>query len=230
MHRQDRDETNLHRDPTVALVAFNYNSRLLFKLAREALLRIEEDVPETEPGQHEALATVVFSTATLEAAIEELSLTARLASTAKSMPPYLQTLSVVLDLAENSHASVRLKYDLAMQIATGGTFDRKSQPYQDFNDLVKLRDNIVHLKPSPLSTAPTKLEERLRSRGICSQRRSKALQDWIECVSTKAVAKWAFGVPRRVGDAFIQSASEPSSHLFMKIVWGSGLDMEATRA
>jgi hypothetical protein len=210
----------------MGLVGFSYNSRMLFRLAREALARISTESADTTPAQHDALAAIVFSAATLEAAIEELALTARLGSKAKSMPPYLQTLASGLELVEEGRGSVRLKYDLALLIATGTTFDRSSQPYQDFADLVSLRDSVVHLSPAFVSPAPTKLERRLRAKGICAQREVNELADWVRCVSTRGVAMWACGVPRRVGDVFVQSATDSQSELFMNLVWGSGLDLQ----
>lgn len=214
----------------MGLVGFSYNSRTLFRLAKEALSRINSGDSDTSPGQHDALAAIVFSTAALEAAVEELSLTARIAARAQGMPPYLHTLAAALELAEEGRASVRVKYNLAKLITTGVTFDRSSQPYQDFSDLVKLRDSVVHLKPAPVSEAQSKLEERLRAKGICAQRQSRELADWVRCVSTRAVAKWACGVPRRVADAFLEAATDAPNRLFMKMVWGTGFGLETEKA
>jgi len=39
---------------------------------------------------------------------------------------------------------VELKYLMASRILTGSAFDWGSQPYQDFRDLMKLRNDLVH--------------------------------------------------------------------------------------
>ena len=48
---------------------------------------------------------------------------------------------------------VELKYLMASRILTGSAFDRGSQPYQDFRDLMKLRNHLAHPRHRDQDTA-----------------------------------------------------------------------------
>ena len=82
--------------------------------------------------------------------------------------------------------------------ALGSPFDRRSSPYEDFEDLFKLRNCFVHLKPEDLiepdedkiyNYVGRKLIEKLRSKGIFQQHTS--VQSITLLVSNAKAAKWA---------------------------------------
>ena len=93
--------------------------------------------------------------------------------------------------------STREKFMLASE-ALGSQFDKGSSPYQDFADLLKLRDCFVHLKPEDLiepdedkiyKYVGRKLIEKLRSKGIL--RKDTSVRSITLLVSNAEAAQWA---------------------------------------
>src|SRR5262249_23130517 len=56
----------------------------------------------------------------------------------------LADLAAVLGEIEDTRGTVELKYLMLSRLLTGATPDQGAQPYQDFRDLVSLRNDLVH--------------------------------------------------------------------------------------
>ena len=93
--------------------------------------------------------------------------------------------------------STREKFMLASE-ALGNKFDKGKKPYQDFADLFKLRDCLVHLKPEDLIESNEdklfqyfgrKLTRSLRSKKIFQQHTS--VESITLLISTAKAAEWA---------------------------------------
>jgi hypothetical protein len=59
----------------------------------------------------------------------------------------LQDLANVIQEIENDKGSIGLKYQMAYKIPSGHTFPRGESPFQEFQQLVSLRNLLVHLRP-----------------------------------------------------------------------------------
>ena len=73
------------------------------------------------------------------------------------------------------------------------TFDKQSQPYTDFSDLVDLRDSLVHYKVKP--TSPVRSKKRL----ISEQ----------EAILTASKALWAIETAKRMIEEFNKFIEAP---------------------
>ncbi len=73
------------------------------------------------------------------------------------------------------------------------TFDKQSQPYMDFSDLVDLRDSLVHYKVKPTSPVRSK-------RGLISEQ---------EVVLTARKAVWAIETAKRMIEEFHKFIEAP---------------------
>jgi hypothetical protein len=107
--------------------------------------------PRFREGRHErsALVSVMFSAISVEAFLNE---TPELAEDSEQAPgphpPAVRAFAAVLREAEDSYASTLLKANLARLTLSGTAFERGAQPFQDFALLMRVRDELVHLKPT----------------------------------------------------------------------------------
>ena len=172
------------------------SSGVLYLVAKKAYDRTKSAPSGSARNQDDALTALLFSAATLEAFIEELALHAqsgmRLFPTASS----LQALAQVLKEVEASRGSVRLKYLVAKVILSGSSYDKGTQPYQDFDLLFTIRDAIVHMKPERVTQEPHKIVAALSARGLCEPENHHVKSSWVHQITTRAVARWACNVVR----------------------------------
>jgi len=95
----------------------------------------------------DALIAIVFAALGVEAFINELAEMAQ--RDADMYGPGLGGTATLRDLAttlveiEDARGPVELKYQMASKILSGRTFDQGAQPFQDFRDLMRLRDALV---------------------------------------------------------------------------------------
>jgi len=161
------------------------------------------------PGCQEALVSIVLAAISLEAFINEFGGTAAIDATIKGAPGWLTTLAEVLGEAENNRATITSKFQLAMLVISGKPFKRSAAPFQDFDTLVRLRNEIVHLKPfetvqetqeGDLVTIEPSIIKRLAGTGALGTHPlfEEAISaggavsfNWVDHVSTKAMSRWA---------------------------------------
>jgi hypothetical protein len=125
--------------------------------ARDAATQVETADPEAWP-MRDALSAILFSALAAEAFINELPEAAsRDAYSARGLrlpaTAVLDDLAATLNAMEQAHESTQSKYDAARKILTGSAFDHGTAPFQDFNNLMKLRDNLVHPRHLDQTTA-----------------------------------------------------------------------------
>jgi hypothetical protein len=165
-----------------------FNSGKLILIAREAYRRIPATVHEHDPDKHDAVVAILFSAAAIEAFIADISVLFLRIPTKHAK---LQTLAKVLVTAEDSKATVRLKFQMAKAILGGETYDQSVAPWQDFHLLFKLRDAIVHAKPEDVTDKPNRLVAGLAAMQLCKPPSATVAESWLGQVSTRAVARWA---------------------------------------
>jgi hypothetical protein len=129
------------------------HSAYLLGVAREARDRAVAAVKEnSESWPSDANVAIILAAASTEAFINELAelVAIYMASPLRKsppMPPQLPGFAEAMNEIEGSHGSVKLKYLIASQTLRGEMFDKGAPPYQDFDILVKLRNDHMHLKP-----------------------------------------------------------------------------------
>jgi hypothetical protein len=97
-------------------------------------------------SRRQALAGILFAAISAETFMNEFEFIAGSHVKHFGTPRWLGALSVLLEEAENSHATVLSKYQLAKFILSGETFPKGATPFQDFALLVEIRNLIVHGK------------------------------------------------------------------------------------
>jgi hypothetical protein len=178
----------------ITFIHFNW----LFSLACEARDRAAEFEAQSsanQPGQ--ALVAVVMSAASAEAFINEAALTVMndLKRDHGLLPDAVKAFGAVLSEAVDANTELKIKYQLAATTLTGRPFRTGEPPFQDFANLVRLRNWLVHLKP-----VPPKVIADLEQRGMTFPRETytseggqekKAEMSPVSQVATSQVAKWA---------------------------------------
>ncbi len=186
------------------------NSGILFGVAVSACERLKSAPPDKTSAENDALVAILFSAATLEAFVMELALMAESDSALFGYKP-LQSVAAILDETEASRGEIRLKFLLAKVVLGGESYDKGSQPYQDFDTLFSMRDAIIHMMPENITGEPHKILQRLRAKDLCEDFGPKVTASWLGQISTRAVARWACNVVvEMVGSlkACMPSASE----------------------
>ena len=78
---------------------------------------------------------------------------------------------------------------LLTRIACGQTFDQGGQPFQDFSNLVKIRNAIVHFQ---MQDAPLKVVDNLTQRGLAwPEKIGGTSWAWVQRISTVECMRWA---------------------------------------
>src|SRR3984893_1887682 len=90
-------------------------------------------------------------------------------------PPIVSAFAQVMDEAEESRVQIQSKFQLAYLVLTQKAYDKGSAPYQDFSDLVAVRNRLMHGKSNetfltvdgkPSVLNPVSVIERLTSKNI----------------------------------------------------------------
>jgi len=143
-------------------------------------------------------------------------------------PPYLSALADILDKAEDSRGSVRLKFLLTKAILPGEPYDKGALPYQDFDRLFSLRNLIVHLKPEKIKPTPAKVADALAQKSLCEHEKPNVKSSWLDRIATRAVAKWTCNVVAKMVGALrkefpVDDSPRPPT-LFHTEIWSSGFE------
>jgi hypothetical protein len=131
--------------PTPALAFWPPNAPTLFSIAVDSAKRIE-GAPRAG-GHKEALVSVVFAAASLEAFLNE---SVYLAENTRGAPPIVSAFAQVMADAEESRAQIQSKFQLGNLVLTGKTYEKGAAPYQDFSDLFAVRNLLMHGKSNEL--------------------------------------------------------------------------------
>lgn len=147
--------------------------------------------------QNDALVSIVFSALALEAFINELLSLAKDAKQAGATEAFLDKLIDSIDESASDKKNTREKFMSASE-ALDSSFNKGENPYQDFADLFRLRDCLVHLKPEDRIEAGENGEIKYLGRNLTARLRSKGIfQSYTQLnsitllVSTANAAMWA---------------------------------------
>lgn len=160
----------------------------------------------------EALTAILFAALATEALINELP---EAASRAANLHPdvpgldILADLAATLDMTEKAQGQIDLKYQLASKILAGKTFPPGEAPFQDFANLITLRNELVHPRHRDRTTAAGHVEpvsrvvRDLQQRGLTTTR-GRGPGDvpggvsWLGEIKSSGVASWAYNAAREI--------------------------------
>lgn len=130
----------------------HFTAPILFLVARDAYKRITPTAPSSAGGRHDALVSIVFSVASLEAFFNELSeFLADPPELFNQLPPEIIDMINGLRTIESDKGSVGQKFKLAFEKLSGHVCDKGASPYQDLSLLIAVRNGLVHMKPDKFS-------------------------------------------------------------------------------
>lgn len=182
----------------------SFSSGVLFRIAIQAYERVEAN----KNGQSDAIISILMSAAALEAYINELGELALMISTAEELTESnIKQLANVLSELENTNESTRLKIQFAKYILTGQLYDKGKLPYQDLDLLFKLRNSILHLKPSN-DLKKDNIIKSLESKKVLDIKNDGVIMSWLSKISTKAVARWSINAVINIAEDIKQSIND----------------------
>lgn len=172
----------------------------------------------------EALTAILFSALATEALINELpEAAARSASLHPDIPGLdaLADLAATLDLTEKAQGQIDLKYQMASKILTGKTFPPGEAPFQDFANLITLRNELVHPRHRDRTTVAGHVEPAsrvirdLQQRGLTTTKGRRegdvpGGMSWLEEIKSGGAASWAYNAAHEVIVALLMMLPEDS--------------------
>jgi hypothetical protein len=180
----------------------------------------------------DALTAIIYSALACEALINELSEAAARTNGLLPGTPGLDTLidlAATLDLIERSRGQMDLKYLLASKILSGSTFPRGEAPFQEFANLIALRNELVHPRHLDRTTSSgyvepiSKVIKDLQQRGLTTTR-GRSPGDipggisWLEEIKSSGAAGWAYSAAHDIIIAILKMLPEgdglPTTLLF----------------
>jgi hypothetical protein len=175
---------------------------VLYILAREAYERCGGLEADRLSRTWDPLVAILFSAAALEAFIaESVAVAEGHSSEDVQHGPVLREFSRRVRALERQRDQVRKQYLAAYHVLSGNPLPKNAQVYQNLSLLVKLRNAIVHLQPTPLvrrvgntfGTSPPPVLKKLSSKNVLAQNdlAGAVTTDWLSIVSTRATARWA---------------------------------------
>jgi hypothetical protein len=177
----------------------------------------------------EALTAILFAALATEALINEIGVAA---SRAASLHPEterddaLADLAATLDLIEKAQGQIDLKYQLASKVLVGVTLPRGEPPFQDFANLITLRNELVHPRHRDRTTEAghvepaSKVIRDLRQRGLTSTGGRQPGDvpggvSWLDEIKSSGVANWAYVTAREIIVAVLKMLPEADGTLTM---------------
>lgn len=193
-------------------------SAFLFRHAADAYKRIPATPTLRSPGNHEALTSIVFATAALEAFINELADFANEPLYSEPLDPTFAAFAGLMEELEKSRASTLSKFWFGKWSLSATSYDKGAQPYQDLALLLDLRNALVHPKfldrldqesdemPGyTRSVDPPTVITKLESKCILAETPSGSALTWIALITTKATARWACNTSSAIVLSFLEA-------------------------
>lgn len=120
----------------------------------------------------------------------------------------LARVGAILEQLEVSRVQVTEKFKIASQLLPGNAFDAGHQPFQSFNQLIKLRNYLVHPKVVP---KPPGWFSYFVSNGLITQKPDAKFifPEWTAQLQNKQCASWACRATARIVLDLIARLQEP---------------------
>jgi hypothetical protein len=174
--------------------------------------RAREDAKRPNALPTDALVSVVMAIVAAEAFINELPECIRAGENSLPVTPEMLNCAELLDRAEKERESIVEKYQIAARALSGKAFAKGRALLQDFILLVRIRNEIVHLKPawSSQNHAGRKLSASLEQRGMSTVSASGFTLPWLNVLEDPKVATWACETARAIMLAVLDLTPECS--------------------
>lgn len=172
----------------------------LHAIARHAYERSDPAADFDNP-----IIAILFSAAATEAYLSEIVYCASLGSA--SFPALAQFVDF-MEEAEESHVQVRAKYLLAKALVSDKPFDKGSAPFQDFDLLIRLRNDLVHMKPDIVRDEPVKIASIMRAKGLCRPSEGMGRQSWMSEIATREAARWACNTAVEITESLFEPSGK----------------------
>ena len=196
----------------------NFHTVELFYIAIAAVVRARDDFERRHDLTDDALSAILLAAAAGEAFVNELAANIRMHdSAARDWSPISEAVRAcasAIEEAEISREGIDAKFKHAARALDAGWRGAGALPFQDFVRLLKLRNAIVHLKPSMHDTTAaivTELGQRIRL--------ADDKLPWLNRVMTPEVAFWAVSTSRRVALEILALTPEHAIPEFDQLHW-----------
>ena len=175
---------------------FMYHVRTLYRLALREMASGGVAVHGINSYTHYAAPAYVSAVQAVEAFLNETAFGPVAQMTLKESALWQ------LDRDWLERMDIKHKLLLVPQLLFGTTFDRAAQPYQDFDLLLRVRNDFVHYK---MYRSPPKYVKALEQRSIAlSTGRKEADYAWVHKLSSSEGIRWAHNTACRVVQALAQ--------------------------
>lgn len=171
----------------------HYNHGHLFSLAEKAYERAKEDCTES-------LSSIIISVIAFETFLNEFK---DVIQRYQSESDTLLSLKQILDNLEDEKASTILKTQMIYYHLTHELLDKGASPFQDYCQLTKIRNALIHKKPEKYEWEPDDADKIykphnftkfLADRGIIQKPHENNPPSWYQYVVQPEVARWAYNV------------------------------------
>lgn len=198
-------------------------------------------------GNFDALAAVILAYTSLESFLNEVAQLPRTLldeetrqdaryrqiDVADPHRPVLERLALAMRVAQDQHASVEYRYDLAWKVLSGKEIEKGKKPRQSLTTLTKLRNDLVHkksdeseivLRSDPddgtlLGKVEANYEDKdqkyypkyfqfFKDKGLLAE--GDNTTPWLYRVCTRGVAEWACETVQHLADDLMDHSPERS--------------------
>ena len=179
--------------------SLSYHSVPLLLIAHDAARKARADAARPDALTTDSLVAIIMAATAAEAFINEL---ADYLQDFASINESLGACADAVKKVEEDHGPVTLKYLEASRALCGRMFNKGTQPYQDFAQLISLRNAIVHLKPG--DTRGPKGADMLTQKGLAHDH----AMPWPLQLEKPQTAEWAVGAAHRIMLAILELTPE----------------------
>jgi hypothetical protein len=197
----------------------SYHALELLLIAHQARNRAIEDAKRPNALTTDSVVAIVMAAAASEAFVNEfaeyiiISREAASESLRNTVTPAMSACADAIEELEDSKAPVTGKYLIASLVLCGASFPKDRAPFQDFAELIRLRNSIMHIKPATGDDANhqgTRITDSLAQRGIATRKEPDVGYPWLNRLEVSAVASWACGAARDIIVAIIDMLPTPN--------------------
>jgi hypothetical protein len=184
-------------------------------------IRYAQQIPagtgDTEPGQSATLVSIIFAALSVETFTNEIAFHAE-RECWRNPHTAVQTFANILKDMENNHAPITSKLHMGSFLLAGKAFDKGSTTFQNFASLIKLRNEVVHQKPFEDFSVDDKDNQIITKHDILKLFAGKNVlgkriingqechMDWLDEVSTRAMAIWGCAAASGIVNAMLDAA------------------------
>lgn len=191
-------------------VLVDLNFPLLLQRAQRAAELAEDDPTFGLDG-------VLFSAIAAEAFPNDLSQMLQIFAKCGTLPEPLAAARDLLPEFEQQKLQIRSKYQMLFYVLRGQSLNLGELPYQDFDLLITLRNELVHPKAGLVrrdqdgaiyEASVRRLLDRLKQRGLLDERFAKFERPWRNQLESRAAAIWALSAVSRIVTLICDSIPE----------------------